>query len=558
MGSWLTKNLGADVDQLFLNFSLVLVIAVAIGAVGTALRQPLIVSFIVVGVLVGPSGWDLVSRLTHLELLAESGIAILLFLVGLRLDLEIIRNLGPVATATGLGQVVFTSAIGFLLCLGLGYVWIESLYIAVALTFSSTIIIVKLLSDKHEIDSLHGRIAVGFLIVQDLVVILVMIGLSGLGGSQEAAHPLWAAMWVACKGLLFLATVVALAWFVMPRFVMLMARSQELVTLFAIAWALGLASLCLWLGLSKEVGAFLAGVSLASTPVRDSIGGRLTGVRDFLLLFFFINLGAGLNFSVMAGQAWSAALLSLFVLIGNPLIVIAIMGWMGYRRRTGFLSGLAVAQISEFSLILGALGVSLGHIAEEAMGLITLVGLITIGLSTYMILYSHPLYDRLANWLGVFERKAPASERQHDSEPLPRPEIIVFGLGRYGSQILHYLRQSETRTMGIDFDPRAVAKAKKMEYYVQYGDAEDPDFALSLPLSGARWVVCTPPSAETNLSLLRVLKAAGFTGKIALTAHHADEAPRFKRAGADLVLTPFVDAAKEAVDNLREQLSSAE
>ncbi len=310
------------------------------------------------------------------------------------------------------------------------------------------------------------------------------------------------------------------------------------------------------MGLSKEVGAFLAGVSLASTPVRDSIGGRLTSVRDFLLLFFFINLGAGLNLHAISGNAWIAIALSLFVLIGNPLIVMAIMGYMGYRRRTGFLAGLAVAQISEFSLILGALGVSLGHIGDDAMGLITLVGLITIGLSTYLILYSSPLYDRLAPWLKIFERGTAPREAQHDSETVPQPECIVFGLGRYGFQILHYLRQAEVRALGVDFDPRAVAKAKKMEYCVQYGDAEDPEYAAQLPLQAAKWVVCTSPNPQTNVILLRLLRAANFTGKIVLTAHHADEAPQFRRAGADWVLTPFVDAAKEAVERLLEKTST--
>ncbi len=221
-------------DQLFFDFSLILVIAVALGALGVALRQPLIVAFIVVGIIVGPAGWNLASRLEHLELLAQAGIAILLFLVGLRLDLEIIRNLGPVAAATGLGQVFFTSAIGFVLCWAMGFDWLASLYIAVALTFSSTIIIVKLLSDKREIDSLHGRIAVGFLIVQDLVVVLVMIGLSGLGGSTESGPTLGSVLMGVFKGLTFLSTVIALAWFVMPRLVMALARSQELLTLFAI------------------------------------------------------------------------------------------------------------------------------------------------------------------------------------------------------------------------------------------------------------------------------------------------------------------------------------
>ena len=208
-----------------------------------------------------------------------------------------------------------------------------------------------------------------------------------------------------------------------------MARSQELLLIFAIAWGTGLAALGEWAGFSKEAGAFLAGFSLASTHYRDAINARLTGIRDFLLLFFFIDLGAKLDFSTLGGEIWPAVVLSLFVLIGNPLIVMAIMGYMGYRKRTGFLAGLTVAQISEFSIIFVAMGISLGHVGNGALGLTTLVGLVTIALSTYMILYSHPLYERLAPWLGIFERRRPSRELAVAREyRVPdQPGIVVFG-----------------------------------------------------------------------------------------------------------------------------------
>jgi Kef-type K+ transport system membrane component KefB len=231
------------------------------------------------------------------------------------------------------------------------------------------------------------------------------------------------------KGLLLLAGLSILMRFVLPRLVRLLARSKELLVLSAIAWVVSLATLGDYLGLSKEVGAFLAGVSLASTPFRESIGSRLVSLRDFLLLFFFVSLGARLDLTQVGGHFGAASLLSLFVLVGNPLIVMVIMGLMGYRKRTGFLAGLTVAQISEFSLILGALGLSLGHLDNGTMGLITLVGLITIGLSTYLILYSHPLYEWLAPWLRPFERKAPWRELADDAAAPPEADVVLFGLG---------------------------------------------------------------------------------------------------------------------------------
>lgn len=536
--------------SLFGELALILLIAAAVGAVGTALRQPLIVSFIAVGVLVGPAALDIVTMGEQLELLATLGISLLLFVVGLKLDLEVIRTMGPVALATGLGQVLFTSVVGFVLCLGLGMAWLPALYVAVALTFSSTIIIVKLLSDKQEIDSLHGRIAVGFLIVQDLVVVLVMIGLSALratqGGGEAVSIP-WTVLLVVLKAGGFLAVVAIMMRFALPRLVALLARNRELLVLFAIAWAVTLAQVGDAMGLSKEVGAFLAGVSLASSPFRETISGRLVTIRDFLLLFFFIELGARLDLSLLGAEIGRAAALSLFVLVGNPLIVMAIMGVMGYRKRTGFLAGLTVAQISEFSLILAALGLTLGHIDGETMGLVTLVGLVTIGLSTYLILYSHPIYDRIAPMLSIFERRAPVREGAGDAGPsATAAEVVLFGLGRYGSNIARGLREGGVRVLGVDFDPAMVAAWRRQGLDARYGDASDPEFGAHVAESRASWVVSTVPDLDTNRTVARALREHGFGGRIAATAHNQRDAEHLRRAGIDLVMLPFADAADRA------------
>ena len=542
-------------ENQFYEFAAILAIAAGLGALGALLRQPLVVTFIAVGICVGPAWLGIATAGGQIQLLARMGIALLLFLVGLRLDTRVILSLGPVALATGLGQVVFTSVVGFPICLALGMAPVPALYVAVALTFSSTIIVVKLLSDKREIDSLHGRIAVGILIVQDIAVILVMISLSALEGAGWEGRPWMGALVILGKGTLLLGTAALLMRFVLPPLVHRLARSQELLILFAIAWAMALASIAEWLGFSREVGAFLAGVSLASTQFRESIGSRLVSLRDFLLLFFFIELGAGLDLSLVRAQVTSAMILSLFVLVGHPIIVMVIMGVMGYRKRTSFLAGLAVAQISEFSLILGALGVTLGHLTDQNMALITLVGLITIGLSSYLILYSHPIYERLAAWLAVFERKVPFRELQTNAIDSRGAEFILFGLGRYGNNLARFLRQRGTGVLGVDFDPEVIATWHRRQHAAQYGDAEDPELPGSLPLSRAQWVVCTIPRIETNLTLLRALREFGYAAKVALTAHHSRDAEVLRREGADVVLMPFVDAAQEAVDLLLRDLT---
>jgi Kef-type K+ transport system membrane component KefB len=537
----------------FTELAAVLAIAAVAGAVGTLLRQPLIVSFIFAGILVGPSGFGLL-RMTHeLELLADVGIAVLLFVVGLKLDLTIIRTMGPVSAVTGIGQIAFTAAIGLLICLGLGLPWIPSVYVAVALTFSSTIIIVKLLGDKREIDSLHGRISVGILIVQDLVVVLAMVVLSalGAGGAADASDSvLRQVLGLLGKVGLFLGGIAFAARFVLPRLTVHLARSPELLLTFAIGWAVALAAGGELLGFSREVGAFLAGVSLASSPFRETLSGRLTTLRDFLLLFFFVNLGASLDFAAMGSSVPAAAALAGFVLLGKPLIVMAIMGAMGYRKRTGALTGLTLAQISEFSLILGALGVSLGHIDRETLGLVTLVGLITISLSTYLILYVQPIYARIERFLGPFERAIPHREARESDGAGERFDVVLFGIGRYGSRIAAGLRSRGVAVLEVDFDPEALQRAAGRGEAIRYADATDPHAPASVPLDGARWVACAAPDVQANLTLLNALREHGFAGRVALTAHTPVDAARLEAAGADLVLQPFRDAADLAAATL--------
>ena len=536
----------------FAEFSLLLLMAAAAGALSLWLRQPVLIAYIVIGIVAGPAVLGMVTAHEQIDLLAQVGIAVLLFVVGLKLDLQHIRHIGPVALATGLGQLAFTIIIGFLIILVMGKGWLEALYVAVALTFSSTIIIVKLLSDKREIDSLHGRIAVGFLIVQDLAVVVAMMVMSALradgddGSLLALAGSLSLRIGVAAVGMYLLMR------YVLPRVVDRMAQSQELLLIFAIAWGTGLAALGEWVGFSKEAGAFIAGFSLASTHYRDAINARLTGIRDFLLLFFFIDLGSKLDFSTLGSEVGSALVLSLFVLIGNPLIVMAIMGYMGYRKRTGFLCGLTVAQISEFSIIFVAMGISLGHVNNSALGLTTLVGLITIAVSTYMILYSHPLYEKVGPWLGWFERKRPYRElavttERHD---LREADVIVFGLGRYGSRLALSLKDAELKVLGVEFDPEVVRDMRRHGLPVRYGDGIASEFLESLPLKQTRWVVSTLPDIASNLELLRGLREWHFTGEMAVVARDELDGDVLKQMGASIVLYPMRDAISYAVESL--------
>ncbi len=538
--------------NVFVEIAAILGLGALIGIIGQKLRQPLIIMFLVTGILAGPSFLGIIHSYEQIELLAHIGIALLLFIVGLKLDLKLIRTTGPVALATGLGQILFTSIIGFVIAIVLGMSYLNSAYIAVALTFSSTIIIVKLLSDKKEIDSLHGQIALGFLIVQDIAAILALVLLTTLGASVTVEGSGYIQfLIIGAKGLGLLAAVALLMRYVIPYLTRHLAHSLELLTLFAIAWAVLLGAASDLMGFSKEVGAFLAGVSLASTPFRDLIGARLTSLRDFLLLFFFIDLGARLDWTMVGSQLGESLIFSVFVLIGNPLIVLIIMGALGYRRRTAFLAGLTVAQISEFSLILAALGLRIGHINEETMGLITLVGVITILLSTYMILYASPLYRILSTPLKIFERRNPYREAAIDTPTdTENVDFILVGLGNYGSGLMEHLLRRKNDVIGIDFDPDALERWRKKGVPVLYGDMADPEMHVQLPLKKAQWIISTIRSRDMNLALIQNLKREEYTGKVALTATGSQEAAEFEKAGANLVFRPFKDATEQAADAL--------
>lgn len=536
----------------FYEIASILALATALCIAGQKLRQPLIIMFLATGILAGPAFLGIIESYDKIDLLAHIGIALLLFIVGLKLDLTLIKTTGPVALATGLGQIIFTSAIGFLIAWAMGMTFISAAYVSVALTFSSTIIIVKLLSDKKEIDSLHGQIAIGFLIVQDIAAILALVALTTFGSTLvEEGSAFWSAFFIAVKGIGLLGAVALLMRYVLPWLTNRLAHSQELLTLFAISWAVFLGAASDLLGFSKEVGAFLAGISLASTGYRDAIGARLTSLRDFLLLFFFIDLGARLEWSTVGDQLGVSAIFSVFVLIGNPLIVLTIMGLMGYRRRTGFMAGLTVAQISEFSLIVAALGLSIGHITKETMGLITLVGVVTIFASTYMILYSAQLYKLLSRPLRIFEMRNPYREAAIDSvQATPKVDMILLGLGNYGSGLAECLVRRDKTIIGVDFDPAALEKWRTRGISVLYGEMADPEIHEQLPLHKTGWVVSTVRSRELNLSLLNQLKARGYQGKVALTATSEEEASSFEKSGAHVVFRPFNDAAEQAADSL--------
>ncbi|MCM4159045.1 sodium:proton exchanger [Antarcticibacterium sp. W02-3] len=531
----------------FYEFAILLLISAILASLGKILKQPIIISFIAVGILIGPEVLDLLQSREQIELLAEIGIAILLFIVGLKLDLNLIKSTGPVAFITGIGQIIFTAGFGYLIAISLNFSVVHSIYIAVALTFSSTIIIVKMLSDKNEIDKLHGQIAMGFLIVQDIAVVITMIVLSAFGETGGETNIGSQLLMVLLKGIAFIAIIILLIKYVIDSALRKLARNKELLVLSSIAWAVTLAAAGDYLGFGLEVGAFVAGMSLASTHYREIISGRLESIRDFMLLFFFINLGADIELSILGDQLIPAILFSLFVLIGNPIIVMVIMGIMGYKKRVSFLAGLTVAQISEFSLILAALGLSNGHIDEETLGLITLVGLITIGLSTYIILYSGPIFQKLSPLLSIFEKKEPTKGKEDETPETI--DYIIIGVGSFGQHLAENLLENNHNIMIVDFDPEVVNHWLDKGIKAEYADAQDPELPSLLPIKNTNHIISTSTNVETNIRLLKFMEENNFEGKITTLAQSDNDEEKLKECGSYTVLRPFKEAATKILEN---------
>jgi Kef-type K+ transport system membrane component KefB len=552
----------------FYQFAAILFMAAGAGFLASLLRQPLIVAFIAVGVVAGPSVLGIVAEGGEITLLAKLGIAILLFIVGLKLDVKLIRNLGAVAVVIGVVQMALTIAGGMALSLLFGFDPQTAMMIGIAFAFSSTIIIVKMLSDKKEIDSMHGRIALGVLIIQDLAVVMAMVVMATIGSaSAEATQTSLPAELLRVAGYTFLLLVFVGLFmrFAALRLVDRVAHTPELLLCFSIAWAVALAAVCDYIGLSKELGGLVAGVALASTPYRDAIISRLAPLRDFLLLFFFIALGVQLDLNGLGGQIVPALVMAGFVLVAKPLIIMSVAGMLGYAKRTSFLAGLSLAQISEFSLIFISMAFALGMVDQDVLGLVTLVGLITIGISTYLISMSHSLYRFAEPYLTVFERKSATREATENAlNKKTKYDIVLFGLGRYGRLMAHGFLERGYSVLAVDFNPEEIKRWRAQGYDGVYGDACDPEFFHSLPLKSAQWVVSALPQhdfgithEDPRLIIIEGLKAEKFKGKVGMACHREASIEKFKKAGANLVFLPFHDAADRAVNMVFESDGNA-
>ena len=529
--------------NIFTEITIIVAIAAFISLIMRLLRQPLVVGYILTGIIVGPYTLNILQSTDQVELFSKIGITVLLFIVGLNLNPQVIKELGKVSLVTGVGQVLVTSAIGFSIALLLGIERIAAIYISIALTLSSTIIILKLLSDRGDLNKLYGRIAIGFLIIQDLIASLILLFISTFSTAGDANLTILI-LFLVVKLLIVLCSLYLVSAYVIPSLFKFVAKSQELLFLFSLAWGLGLAVTLYQIGFSLEIGALIAGVTLSVTPYAYEIGSRLRPLRDFFIVLFFILLGSQMVLDKVIELIIPTLLFSVFVLIGNPVILILLLNLLGFKRRTSFMAGLTVAQISEFSLILASLGFSLGHISRDILSLITMVGLITITGSTYFILYSERIYPHVEGLLKRLQllpekKKEPGSNGQEF-------DCILFGYDRVGADFIKIFSKMNVSYIVVDYNPTSVQRLAEQNIPYRFGDAEDVEFLEELNLSKTKLVLSTIPDHKTNVLLTRKITRSNKRAISIIIAQTIQQAQTLYQEGATYVLMPHYLGARYA------------
>ncbi|MBI4918783.1 cation:proton antiporter [archaeon] len=519
-------------EIIFVELSVILFFALVISTIVRFLKQPLLIGYIITGVIVGPYFLNIIKSPQLITTFAQIGVSLLLFIVGLNISPKVLKEVGSVSLITGVGQVLFTSLIGFLIAKLLGFATLPALYISVALTFSSTIIIMKLLSDKKDLETLYGKISMGLLIVQDLIALMILIILPSIS-KTENLFQLISYNFIA--GAFLLISLLLVGNYILPSLMNIISKSQELLLLFSLSWCLILSTLFYYFNFTIEMGAFLAGITLSLSPYHYEIGSRMKPLRDFFILLFFILIGTQMRLENITPLIIPMIAFSVFILIGNPLIVMIIMCLIGYTKRNSFLAGLNVAQISEFSLILITLGVKLGHLKSDILALVTFVGVITIGLSTYLILYSEKIYLHISKYLSIFERKGKKVDEYNHHTDKPY-NILLFGCHRSGSVLLNNLKKKEV--LIIDYNPKIIEALAEKGYECRYGDAGDYELLDEIDFSKPKTIISTINDLEANILLLKKIKEKNTSASIIISCKEADEALKLYEKGASYVILP--------------------
>lgn len=520
--------------------SILLVAAAGFGIVAKIFKQPPLIGYVFAGIFLALSKILVESAAT--DQLGQIGVTLLLFLVGLQMNIREVPTIGKVALISATAQIVITTLLGLGFSFFLGFNYLTAFYISIALTLSSTIIVVKLLSEKDDLNSLYGKITVGFLLVQDFFVIALIMLLTGVGRGEVSIYNY---LILTVKAALLFVSVWLFSKKILPKiFDKFLSGGSELIFIGSIAWALGVASFVSGpLGFSFEIGGFLAGLALSNLPEHLQIASRTRPLRDFFLTLFFLTLGTKIVVPNFISILPTALVLSFFVILVKPLIFLSILGFMGYKRRTSFFSAVSTSQVSEFSFILMGLAAALGHVQMEDVALIILVGVITMIISTYFISSTEKIYVFVKDFLEIFERKSP-KEISYLKEIPFNDHVVLVGCDRTGKSLASFFIKDGIPLLVVDFNPKVFERLTADNIPVVFGDINDPDILEITQIEKAKIVISTISNLADNLVLLEHIRRIKNRPITILKAANSEDAVKFYEAGASFVIVPEVVAGE--------------
>jgi len=518
-------------SSIFFDIGIIVIIATIIGFIARLLKQPLIPVYILTGIVLGPFGVGLITDFEIIKTISEIGIAFLLFVVGLELDFRKLKDIGLMASLGGTIKTGILLISGLIIASLLGFGQREGLYIGLIIAFSSTMVVIKILSDKGELDTLHGRIIIGILLMEDILAILALSLLSSLGSA------FFAIIISIFKGISIIVIAILASKYFFPHLFKIAAKSQEILFLMSISVCFFFALISSYLGFSIIIGAFVAGVALGNLPYNLEIVGRIKPLRDFFATIFFVSLGMELTLGHITNLLQPLIILTACVIILKPLLLMTICSFFGYTKKTSFMTSISLAQISEFSLIIVAQGLILGHISQDIFTLTVFLAIITISITSYFIKFDAWIYSVLAKPLEIFEPKKSKKELEYVPEE-KKYDVILVGYDRIGYTVSRTLQKLKKNMLVVDFNPDLVKRLIREKIPCIYGDIGDPDIIGRLNFKNADIVISTVPNEQENILLTKKIKEINEKTTIFVTAYHVDEALNLYNIGADYVILP--------------------
>jgi len=526
--------------------AIVLAVAALVGGFARLFRLPMIFAYLVAGAVLAGTGVVPEATSGLYRLFGEIGIMFLLFLIGMEINYSSLRLVGMTAIVVGLGQIVISAVIGTMIGILLGYPPLTAGYLGVIMAFASTVVVVKVLSEKHEMNSLHGKIILGILLMQDFLAMVALVTLAGFDAGQGVnAGSMLGTVMIA---VLFFVFMLWVGRSFVPRVMHEMAHVQELMFVGTIAWLFIVAAVATKLGLSIEIGGFLAGIALANSSEQFHLSNRMRPLRDFFLVLLFISLGTSLSIANLSTVIGPVIVITLAVVLINPLVVTIILRFMGYHHRTAILSGLHISQLSEFSLVVAAIGARLGHMDPTIVSTITLAAIVSIGISSFLMLHSETVYRFMRRYIRT-------STHDPERKVQARYDVVMIGAHRLGRNILRNL--GKTKVLVIDYDPDVIARLQREGIDVSYGDIGDEEVLDGIIRARPRVVLSTSPDLEDNIGILATLRlATKVRATVIVRAESERDAAKLYRAGADFVLLPHLMSGLSIGDVLRRKDST--